>query len=278
MEDGHPLEDCYLKVERAKELLDQLRTEYDRARLTDPAVGMWFGTSARSGRQEARVVNVPMRPRKWGLIIGDIGNNLRAALDYLVFQLSKASEETRTSFPISETEEDYLRPRGRKKLSYRDTCLVGVEPIWAEKIDSFQGFNLPPAQRPGPLIYLNWLTNRDKHRIRHPVYNRIETPFGWLTIEGTTQIGQLDLSFTPPDLLDVNFSAKPPEGKRKGKRLLMDFKPKIEPDGQSGIEVRFGAWRMSLLQLVGLFGIVEHILAEFEPAFGPVAGPNETAI
>jgi hypothetical protein len=272
MEDDHPLDDSYLKLERAKELLEQLRTEYHDSRYKF-AVKFWRGFSRETGAQLVWIEDVPAYPRKWGLIVGDIGNNLRSALDYLVFQLAEDPEKDRTAFPISETEADYLRPRGRKKLNYRDVCLAGVEPVWAEKIDSFQRFNLPPEHRPGPLSFLNWLTNRDKHRVRHPIYSKIETPFGFVTVEGSQYVKKLELRFSPPDILEVGGLITAPKSKKKGDKTILGLDPK-RPDDRFGHEIVFGERRLSLMQLFGLVVFVEHVLKEFEPAFIPATGPN----
>ena len=83
---------------------------------------------------------VPQWPPEWGVKIGEVGYNLRAALDYLVFQLSgeggEHPENSRTAFPISEQADDYWRTRGKRK-SYRDQCLADVDAKWAEQINLY---------------------------------------------------------------------------------------------------------------------------------------------
>jgi hypothetical protein len=97
-------------------------------------------------------------PPTFGIIIGDVANNARSALDYIVNELSSLPPDSkgrnRIQFPIVDNEE-----------SFRQSCkklLNGVDPALVDKVKSLQ-----PYQGNGinaPLAVLREINNGDKHR------------------------------------------------------------------------------------------------------------------
>jgi hypothetical protein len=92
-----------LKLDRAKEHLDRLRSESKTRQRKEP-----YGFRAKEKRRAAKAIEVTvyaevpsLPPPEWGPIIGDTVQNMRNALDYAVWALSRPSKRsTQTTFPI----------------------------------------------------------------------------------------------------------------------------------------------------------------------------------
>ena len=113
-------------------------------------------------------------PIDWPLLIGEIGHNLRAALDGLTWQLALRTTTTphnRTAFPI------YLigrvnvrRPGVRIPASFWGKGCARVllrsvpRHLWT-RIESFQPFKRGNGGRHSPLFLLGQMNNTDKHRL-----------------------------------------------------------------------------------------------------------------
>jgi len=102
------------------------------------------------------------------LIAGDCLTNIRAALDYLVWQLVLREDkkpDQGTCFPICETPEDFLKNVRKPALRYKRSPLQGL-PIngdaWA-LIEKVQPFHSAEPQY-HPLILFNEMARIDKHR------------------------------------------------------------------------------------------------------------------
>ena len=106
-----------------------------------------------------RVVVKRQPPREWGAVIGDIVHNLRAALDYLAWQLVEANGGTPgrdTTFPIHE------RPDGF--AARLRAALAGASSEAHRAVTDLQPFHDPhPADH--PLAVLHALDIRDKHQL-----------------------------------------------------------------------------------------------------------------
>jgi hypothetical protein len=75
-------------------------------------------------------------PLKYSVLIGETIYNLRACLDYLVYELAildSGIEQERTQFPIYENPKDFER---RPK-----TCLAGVNAVHTAAIERLQPYN-----------------------------------------------------------------------------------------------------------------------------------------
>jgi len=101
-------------------------------------------------------------PARIGLIAGDCLQNLRSALDYLVWELVGAAGNEpckKNAFPVAlspEAYEDDLKKRGK---------LNGVAQKAEAHIRALQPFHTPEATRDGAILaVLDLLTNINKHR------------------------------------------------------------------------------------------------------------------
>jgi hypothetical protein len=93
------------------------------------------------------------------LVFGDMIGNLRASLDYLVWQLVLAAGNRpgrRTSFPVVRRAKDWA-------VQSR-SALEGVDPEWAAVVESRQPYHRPERPAVHPLAILDHVDNLNKHR------------------------------------------------------------------------------------------------------------------
>jgi hypothetical protein len=263
----HPLDDSYLKVRRAQRQVETLYAEmltFGRENPLQMSLGL-----ASNGEMIARIPEPPRWPPEWAVVAGEIAHNLRSALDYAVFQLARSPEQGRTSFPISPSKKRYLKTRaqGKRKKSYRDASLDGVDPKWATWIDRLQPFESPnPNASAQELLILSDLSNRDKHRVRHSVLSVIEVPFAFVTVDDTSVVKNLELKWNPhSNKINVNLEVR--GQKRKGNRLIWGIDPKPTPDGARGVDIVFGGNRYRINHLGTVARFVEFVLDSLCPAF-----------
>jgi hypothetical protein len=100
----------------------------------------------------------PTVPDGLGCIVGDFLTNVRASLDYTVWQIveHEGTEEPSTSnmFPISRSEKSF-------RSQVKSNKLRGVPSKAQDKIEAMQPWKNATYQ---PLMLLNDLVNKDKHR------------------------------------------------------------------------------------------------------------------
>jgi hypothetical protein len=147
-----PLDDAFLRIDRADEHLADLKEAIDRYLKAHP--------NAFVVRVEGMTVSpmaMPSKPppRTTGILIGEFAQNLRTALDYLAFQLawfdSGPSAERRTQFLIED------RPKGFKD---RKRFLEGLSPTHVAMIERLQPYNGAKW-----LAILRDISNTDKHNV-----------------------------------------------------------------------------------------------------------------
>lgn len=268
---NHPLDDSYAKVERAKEQLAelwQLIASWDKEPLR-----VFLGENPATGELLAKIPEVPVLPPRWSILVGEIAHNLRSALDYVVYQLADDPDNARTAFPIARSKRAYSKSRSKKKPSYRDRCLKGVPEKWARWIDRLQPFESPmPIERMKGLLILNYLSNRDKHRVRLPVFTLIELPFAILSVEDGEVVKDIEVRSLGREL-HVKCQARRPA--RKTNRMVLLWEPKLPPNNSFGTrEFAFGRDRIKFQDLSLMATYVRFIVGSFEPAFRPAARAN----
>ena len=100
-------------------------------------------------------------PARLALLAGDCLQNLRSALDYLVWELVLAANNEPTEkhmFPVC------LKEKGFKD-ALRSGRLQGIDPAALALIDSLQPYKSGELDAPGmPLAVLDYLVNVNKHR------------------------------------------------------------------------------------------------------------------
>ncbi len=271
----HPLDDAYEKVSGAAKHFDALRAkvnEFDQANpnpfrpVIDP----------QTGEHVIDVGDPPVLSPEWSRMVGDIAHNLRSALDYLVYELSAEGGgdpgRERTAFPISEDKGEYWKPKGRRKISYRDHCLAGVADSNKTKIDDIQPYHRKDPTRTH-LSRLNHLSNRDKHRTAHPAYSMFETPGHIVSTEHGETLSHVEIRYRP-GTHDFSVQAKIEREPRPGRSIGMRADRKPQMDRRIGVTIAFGDRRITLDDLRAMIRHVKGILDWFKPAFGAASITN----
>jgi hypothetical protein len=166
VESVHPLENFALKVNRANEHLDGLRSAVEGFVQSD-----FYETATEfdyKRRLVARVKNVEQPPLELAVLIGDAIHNLRSSLDNLAYALATAHTgklppgvARACAFPIFETGPLF---RGEKKRGAAPK-MRAMAPRTRAAIERLQ----PYHRRKHPELELLWileeLSNLDKHRL-----------------------------------------------------------------------------------------------------------------
>jgi hypothetical protein len=162
----HPLDDCFERVRRAEEHLADFKRMLEAVKV-----------------KQAKSIPLnfdPNPPHEWvrafpketfyglpfGIRIGEIAYNLRAAMDYLVFHLAELDSGSRqdgTQFPIEGTAKSF-------RFRVNKGWLKGVNAAHVAKIEALQPYNGCDWSR-----RLQSISNPDKHRemVRHLGESRI---------------------------------------------------------------------------------------------------------
>ena len=164
-----PLDGAYRRVNRATQHLDELKRGIDIFRQNKTngiAVDYQRMRSPVKQNEFIYIRNVRGRPipvpQQFSVLVGEIIYNLRAALDYLVYELAcfdSKQEIERTQFPIEDSPKKFddrictIEAKGRGKY------LRGVSPEHITAIRRLQPFN--KCQWTGQL---RDISNPDKHR------------------------------------------------------------------------------------------------------------------
>ena len=114
-----------------------------------------------TGWHHIRVEGIPDPPDDWVAVLGDLGYNLRAALEYLIEGLVLANNETpnrNNQFPVIGKIED---AHGLAEM------LRGIDLQAVAVIEDLQPYNRPNRTEPDLLESLVVLANIDKHHRLH---------------------------------------------------------------------------------------------------------------
>jgi hypothetical protein len=111
---------------------------------------------------------------RWGLIFGDYLNNLRSALDYLVYAIAAyesspnpPSYEGKLMFPISTDPADFNDSISKRKV------LGDISASMRTEIERLQPYNRPHPELPPVLKIFRSLHNADKHRLPIIVFGAV---------------------------------------------------------------------------------------------------------
>jgi hypothetical protein len=261
----HPLDDCRLKIARAKQQFDALRDEIADYFKGNPYVAT-IGVDPQSGDQVFEAAEPPRFKRSWGVIVGEIAHNCRSALDWLIHVLiteSGGEPHGKTAFPISETEDGYFRVVRRGGITYRDWLLDGLSDSLKERIDAFQPYKRGDLAYADALVALRYLTDRDKHRHLHPAYGWINMPSTAFLLRADTDVRNIKLRLPAKGGVEMQADFK---GGGRGADPGIVFYPKVQVKRNPGVEVVFGSEpdkMHGLDDLRQLIGYVETIIESF---------------
>lgn len=156
------------KLGRADEHLTLLNEEFRR--FVEMNANTVWSRYRREGEWDVVMLDpVPAVPPQIALIAGDCLNNLRTALDHLVWQLvlrEDAQPRDRHCFPIYETRAEFInRVETPVRRGKKDSPLYGIPlggDVWT-LIETAQPYHCPEPKA-DELAVLARLTNFDKHR------------------------------------------------------------------------------------------------------------------
>lgn len=263
----HPLDDCRLKIARAKEQFDALHGEIVQFSKDKPYV-VNIKVDPATGDEIFESSDPPKFPRRWGVIVGEIAHNSRSALDYLVSVLVKeAGREPNgdNAFPISKTKDRYLR-KNKRGVSYRDRLLKGVPGPLKAKIDDLQPYHRKKLAYADCLMALAYLTNRDKHRELHPAYAWINTPTKAFALPTDDEYRNLTIRLMREGGFDVQAEFM----HSGGTPARIVIYPDVKVQRPTGVEVVFGTDPSHLHGMDDLYGLVGYVEAIVESFSGDV--------
>ena len=248
-----------LKLDRAQEHFDCLDKKF-RTFFTESNAYEVVAEVDPNGWKIARVKVNKMPPLTFGVIVGDIGHNLRSALDQTIYGLARRTirDPSRTQFPIYLDGHAYVAPRKDGRKSPREELLDGLTAGEKAIVDEYQPFQRGRSRNSDPLALLAWLTNTDKHKLVHPAYSRAASQ---------------NLAFTEvvPGTIDhIEMRVATGRAVRNGTELHRlrawpDPKAKVKMEGNVAIYPTFGERRLRLddvalirarvLEIVGRLGV-----------------------
>jgi hypothetical protein len=167
------LKDIHARLKQADRHLAHLRsllTEWLQSDPFDIICGL-----EEDGWYRLRFQRIPEPPQELEVDLADMLGNLRAALDYLAWQLVLVSSDTphgSTAFPVVRRERDW---------PHRARALAGMRNEYIDRIRAMQPFHdAQPNQH--PLAFLDKTNNFSKHRfLAEAAVNRIQlaVAVGW---------------------------------------------------------------------------------------------------
>jgi hypothetical protein len=233
--------DVRIKIERARQHFVALDTEI-RPFLQSEPYRVEDRTEA-NGEVVGALVVKREAPREWGAAVGDVVHNLRAALDYLAWQLVEANGGTPsrdTEFPVYQHPEGFAERLGK--------ALAGASDEARRIVTQLQPFNTAAPAR-HPLAVLHALDIRDKHRLLNVVVCGIKSMA--LTPEGL--IHHLERSVVP--LYDLRHGQVLYRIRGEGSiRRRVTFQIALDRDGEPLNEV-----------ILALFSAVEDAASRLAP-------------
>lgn len=167
-----PLAGCIAKVERAEVHFNSLYTEIRAFLESDPrpyGFDPEIDAEASKALWRLRVVKEP--PMEWSTIAGDYLQNLRAALDHLIWVLVKANGCEPTggnAFPIFNVKPPDKTSNGERRKWNRQ--VYGLHPSVLRFLDLCQPYKGPDRPSTHVLAGLRTLSNEDKHRTLLPAF------------------------------------------------------------------------------------------------------------
>jgi hypothetical protein len=177
-----------LKFDRALQHLDDLTGMFKEfVEGQHEAIGIASNPEAGVYRIDLGDIEGP--PIGMSLVIGDCVQNLRASLDHIIWHITpdqeKAEHPKRPEFPICANADDYMN-RGARAVETLPSALKAL-------VESKQPYNTHANPTESPLLWLNELSNIDKHR-------RIHVVGTWASFKGVhiSQAGHADVIFGDP--------------------------------------------------------------------------------
>jgi hypothetical protein len=164
------LDSARMKLERAEELINAIRAEYDSLNAAPEPVRDLCTTETEIAADGVWYImrcakDVPL-PTRWALLAGDAVHNTRAALDHLACRLVElaGNQITRnTAFPIRTNE-----PRTPSAIQAFNRQVAGMDQSHQDSIWRLQPYAMRGTAEAAKLVTLSALDNLDKHTLLMP--------------------------------------------------------------------------------------------------------------
>jgi hypothetical protein len=180
----HPLEGCLAKIARANQQLDALEAEVAAAPDYGDAISFVQKFDSDASTIEITLQGVPRLPLELGLAAAEPMQNLRAALNYLAWELAKwnlaqngesRDPGGRTQFPINTKPRDFSAYMVKDLHPDHVAIIKRVQPNEVDWLRQFADSGdrlreIPSQALTGghPLAQLAALSNTDKHQALQP--------------------------------------------------------------------------------------------------------------
>ncbi|MFZ0339056.1 MAG: hypothetical protein WAL45_13555 [Terracidiphilus sp.] len=248
-----------LKIERADEHLKLLESELARYYATHPAEFVPEGDVHRDelgGEYVFGSFKVDAPPPLLAMIMGDALQNLRSALDYLIWELVAANHQTPgeyNAFPICRSEKEFMTELGRNRMA-------GVNPDVIAEVARLQPYFDGADVDKSFLWTLHHFANINKHR--RILLTRLKTmpiPPGFVTSQDAQGLVHAMVN-PPPTNIDTKVGPVP----------IVDGKVQMNPAFigyvifDEGPPKGYEVW--AFLEATSRF-IPEHVLPHFERFF-----------
>jgi hypothetical protein len=274
----HALDDARAKLQRARQHLANLKRkatklgrDTDRHRIFvdyDPDEGHY-------------VVYSKTRPEplpNLSLILGDLIHCARGALDFTAWQLAN---EPVGEIPTDKEAKKITFPITRRRTDFDSSAILGFVP--KDVACEMLRHQPHPGSDPGNdnLIVLQWISNRDKHRLVVPLFAFIDPPplpkytFTPPLPAGTEESRSLLVGPETDDPAEI-FYKDDPTTVRFGNLTLTPRPPDthVEIDPQPPLDVLFGGpvGYVSMPDVKAIIDRVEFIVGRFERFLWPFRG------
>lgn len=207
-------------------------------------------------------------PLTFGILVGECLQNMRSALDHLVWQLAilsgKKTPNGQTAFPVCDTIDFFRSKRQRVKVA-------DLAKEYRAAIEALQPFQVGGAARDHWLWYLNELARIDRHRVLHVIGGLPDGPiFSTHPVDKSVdpipyQLGQLGQTVT----MTLQYSATTFEDGAEVVNWAFDPpRPDVEMKGEFAFAVALGEGAGPPMRPVAdvLDNILRHIEADVLPA------------
>jgi hypothetical protein len=263
----HPLREAGEKIKRASHHLQTLHTEIRCFTEQDPKPYRFVPEiDAASSQCLWRVKIESDPPPKWSLITGDFVQNLRASLDYLVWQLVLANDcepGRQNAFPLVD-QQPPLNPKNDNRRRW-EAKVAGVDPRAVEFIESCQPFNGPDGPERHVLAALRDLSDQDKHRSLMPAFSAIQREPGLADLEivGTQDVEQP----VEGGKLLAGYALKDGDLVLEAPIRITGPNPAVDMAGQLPLDVAFGDALVPMEGLRQMCHAVAQTVAAADPFF-----------
>lgn len=210
-----------------------------------------------AGIYTIQILGFKQPPVEWGVIVGEVIHNLRAALDNTIYQLvilngTQPPKDNHLQFPIAS------QPGGWKL--HGGGNLRGASQKVIAAVEQCQPFNA--TERPHPLELLAALNDIDKHRLVHPAVTRV--PEWRPPIKGISSPAhvawQRNISDGSVEETAVRYRVHPPHA-----RLELDMDAPIPiyvAFGQLGSLIHHAGLRMLSQEIRGIISGLANVVGE----------------